>query len=37
MAKAQPLRLEATYTPIAKRSCSRPKNDVFHVSLKGLY
>ena len=23
MAKAQPFRLEATYTPIAKRSCSR--------------
>ncbi|TLF40888.1 flavodoxin [Lacticaseibacillus zeae] len=23
MAKAQPFRLEATYTPISKRSCSR--------------
>ena len=30
MAKDQPFRLEATYTPIAKRSCSRSqKMDCF--------
>ena len=33
MAKAQPFRLEATYTPIAKRSCSRSHKKTAHNKL----
>ena len=39
MAKDRPFRLEATYTPIAKRSCSRStkKHRVLGVELTYFY
>ena len=33
MAKTQPFRLEATYTPISKRSCARSLNLLHHSPL----
>ena len=36
MAKDRPFRLEATYTPIAKRSCSRSTNKHRVLGVRGV-